>query len=109
MPTLRLHITPFARRQIKEVVQYYVTHASPAVATRFRDEFKAATQLLVNNPGAGSLRLAHLLSDFELRTWTLSRFPFRIFFKVDAQELRVIAVAHERRDITPSLLGQATK
>ena len=106
MVVLRSKITPFARTQVKAVSQYYALNASPIIASRFRDEFKAAIQLLANNPAIGSLRFSHLMADVELRTWSLHRFPFRIFYTAADGVLCVIAVEHERRDITAALLKQ---
>jgi toxin ParE1/3/4 len=106
---LHLEITPFAREQVKDVVRYYVKEASPAVAGRFRDEFRAACQLLLENPAVGSLRFAYLLPGAEIRTWSLHRFPFRLFYVEDSDSVRIIAVDHERRNVTPSLLEQAKR
>lgn len=101
---LRLEITPFARLQVKDVVRYYVKEASPAVAGRFRDEFREACKFLAENPGVGSLRFAYLLPEIEVRIWSLNRFPFRLFYILDSDVLRILAVDHERRNIRLSLL-----
>jgi toxin ParE1/3/4 len=101
---LSLEITPFAKSQVKDVARYYVKEASPAVAGRFRDEFRDACQLLANHPGAGSLRFAYLLPEVEIRTWSLHRFPFRVFYIEDGFVLRILAVDHERRNVTSSML-----
>ncbi|MEB0140298.1 MULTISPECIES: type II toxin-antitoxin system RelE/ParE family toxin [unclassified Undibacterium] len=102
---IRLEITPFARSQVKDVAHYYVKHASPAVAARFRD----ACRFLTEHPGAGSLRFACLLTGIALRTWSLQRFPFRLFYVLDGSVLRILAVDHARRDVTPSLLERAKR
>ena len=106
---LRLEITPFAKLQVKDVARYYVKEASPAVAGRFRDEFRDACRFLAENPGAGSLRFAYLLPDAEIRTWSLHRFPFRLFYVEDGDVLRIVAVDHERRNVTPSRLERAKR
>ena len=106
---IRLEITPFARSQVKDVAHYYVKHASPAVAARFRDAFRDACRFLTENPGAGSLRFAYLLTGIALRTWSLQRFPFRLFYVLDGSVLRILAVDHARRDVTPSLLERAKR
>jgi toxin ParE1/3/4 len=74
------------------------------VATRFRNEFRAACAILAEHPGIGSHRYAHLLEGAELRTWSLDRFPFLLFYIVKGDVLRVLAVEHERRNITRRLL-----
>jgi len=106
---LKLVISPFAKSQVKDVVQYYVTEASSEVAKRFRDDFAQSSQFLAENPGVGSLRFAHLLQEFELRTWSLHRFPFRIFYFTTPSTLNVIAVEHERRNVTASMLTRVKR
>ncbi len=106
---LRLEITPFAKAQVLDVVRYYVKEASPAVAGRFRDEFRAACRFVAQNPGVGSLRFAYLLPDAEIRTWSLTRFPFRLFYVEDGGTLRVLAVDHERRNVTQSRLERVKR
>jgi toxin ParE1/3/4 len=106
MAVLRCKITPFARGQIRDVVQYYAKNASPLVASRFREDLKASIQLLSSNPMIGSLRFAHLMQEMALRTWSLHRFPFRIFYTLGEGVLCVIAVEHESRTITPAMFKQ---
>ncbi|MGZ9709782.1 type II toxin-antitoxin system RelE/ParE family toxin [Glaciimonas sp. GNP009] len=106
---LRLEITPFAKLQVKDVTRYYVKEASPAIAGRFRDEFRDACRFLAENPDVVSLRFPYRLSEAEIRTWSLHRFPFRLFYIEDGDVLRVLAVDHERRNVTPSLLEQVKR
>jgi toxin ParE1/3/4 len=106
---LHLEITPFAKLQVKDVARYYVEKASSAVAGRFRDEFREACQLLAENPGVGSLRFAYLLPEMEIRTWSLHRFPFRLFYIEDDDALRVLVVDHERRNVTPAMLKRVKR
>ncbi|MEB0013188.1 type II toxin-antitoxin system RelE/ParE family toxin [Glaciimonas sp. Gout2] len=106
---IRLEITPFAQLEVKDVVRYYVKEASPAIPGRFRDEFRDACRFLAENPDVGSLRFAYLLSVAEIRTWSPHRFPFRLFYIEDGDVLRVLAVDHERRNVTPSLFEQVKR
>jgi len=50
-----------------------------------------------------------LLQEFELRTWSLLRFPFRIFHFSAPSTLNVIAVEHERRSVTASMLTRVKR
>ena len=97
---LRLAITPRAASDVKEAVCYYTKEASPAVARRFRDEFRDACSVLASNPGLGSRRFSHVFEFGAVRTWSLDRFPFRLFYMIDGDTLKVLAVDHERRNVT---------
>ncbi|MBV8667263.1 MAG: type II toxin-antitoxin system RelE/ParE family toxin [Burkholderiaceae bacterium] len=103
----RIEISPFAREQIREVVRYYATEASSIIASRFRDEFKSACRFIAENPDAGSLRFSYLLSEMGIRTWSLHRFPFRIFYTKHDRLVRILAVDHERRDVSHQTLKSA--
>jgi len=102
---LRLAITPRAASDVKEAVRYYTNEASPAVARRFRDEFRDACTVLASNPGIGSRRFAHVFEFGAVRTWSLDRFPFRLFYAVDGDTLKVLAVDHERRNVTSASIS----
>jgi toxin ParE1/3/4 len=47
---------------------------------------------------AGSVELK-LLAGNALRFWSLDRFPFLVFYRVQGDELQVLRILHERRDI----------
>jgi len=97
---LRVVIRPRAAADLEEATDYYNRVASPAVAARFIDEFIIARDLIAERPDIGSRRLAHLLPGASLRFWSFDRFPFRIFYLVDGDTLQIVAVDHERRNVT---------
>lgn len=98
---LRIFIQPEASAEVDAAANYYAQDASPALAERFIAEFEAACAILAERPGIGSLRFAHLLEGTELRTWSLTRFPFRLFYVVEGDTLNILGVEHERRNIAP--------
>lgn len=97
---LRVVIRPRAEFDLEEAIDYYHRVASPEVADRFINEFLAARDLLAERPGIGSRRFAHLLPGAILRFWSLDRFPFRLFYLVEGETLQIVAVDHERRNVT---------
>ena len=93
-------IRPRAAFDLEEATDYYSRVASPDVAERFIDEFRIARDLIAERPGIGSRRFAHLLPGAGLRFWSFDRFPFRIFYLVEDDTLQIVAVDHERRNVT---------
>ncbi len=65
----------------------------------FSQELEEALDLLLREPGLGLKRYAYLLDDSALRFWALDRFPFLVFYCVQADALQVLRILHERRDI----------
>ncbi|WP_051710967.1 type II toxin-antitoxin system RelE/ParE family toxin [Andreprevotia chitinilytica] len=98
---LHVFIQPEAAQGLEAAVDYYAQAASPALAERFLIEFETTCANLAERPGIGSLRFAHLLEGAELRTWSLTRFPFRLFYFVEGDTLNILGVEHERRNIAP--------
>ena len=97
---LRVVIRPQAAADLNEIIDYYVLHASPDTAERFIAEFREALHLLSERPNIGSRRFAHLLKGGALRVWSLDRFPFRIFYTIAEENLDILAIDHERRNLS---------
>ena len=88
---MKLVIVPAALAELRDVTAYYSTVANAALGRSFVDEFERAVNLVLSNPVLGSPFMAcH-------RQFSLRRFPYRIIYQLTADELRVIAVAHQRR------------
>lgn len=98
---LSIVIRPNAAADLEEAIDYYTLQAFPEVAERFVQEFENVCALLAERPGIGSRRFAHLMPG-GLRTWSLDRFPFRVFYLVEDGTLQIVAVDHERRDVSSS-------
>jgi len=99
---LQVVIQPDASAEIEAAVDYYAWKVSEALAEQFVTEFQAACAILARRPGMGSLRFAHLLEGRQLRTWSLRRFPYRLFYVVEADMLNIVGVEHQRRDTMPT-------
>ncbi|SFM04015.1 ParE toxin of type II toxin-antitoxin system, parDE [Rugamonas rubra] len=71
----------------------------------FLEQLSIALTLLREHPNVGSRRFAHLFPGIDLRTWSLDRFPFRIFYMIEGDTLHVLRVDHERRNVTTKTIG----
>ena len=86
-----LTLLPAALADLKAAVAYYVASASDDLAEALVDEFERAVDLLLKSP--------HLGSRFRgaVRRCPLRRFPYSVIYQCTAAELRVVALAHQRR------------
>lgn len=100
---LTLDIRPLASADLAEALAYYAS-LSPELPDAFLTQLDMALALLLDRPDVGSRRFTHLFPGIPLRTWSLDRFPFRIFYMVEGDTLHVLRVGHERRNITPDRL-----
>ena len=96
---LRVNVRSAAKADLAETLAYYAS-TSPSLADAFLDQFDSALTLLRENPRIGSRRFAHFYPHIDLRTWSLDRFPFRIFYILKGDTLHVLRVDHERRNVT---------
>lgn len=92
-----------AARDIEGAVDYYAVEAGEDVALRFISELDEAFGHLTNYPQSGTLRWSHELGIPELRSWSLQRFPYIVFYVDRPSALDVWRVLHARRDIPASL------
>ena len=94
-----------ALRDVEEAVDYYVAEASEQVALAFVDALDEAYAHLSRRPATGSVRYAHELELPGLRSWSLTRFPFLVFYVERADLIDVWRVLHAQRHI-PSWLQE---
>lgn len=92
-----------AERDIDEATDYYTDEAGEDVARGFIDALHAAYRAIREHPGTGSPRYADILGVSGLRSRTLGRFPFLVFYVEHDDHIEVRRVLHARRDIPASL------
>ena len=78
---------------------YYLTEASFDVAERFVDAYDEALWHICRFPDTGSRRYATSDADFELRLWTLNKFPYAVFYRERANDIEIIRVLHQASNI----------
>ncbi len=79
-----------------QAAAWYDAH-QPGLGSRLLDEVEQLLPVLGSRPGAFP-RLIDTLPELELRRALLPRFPFGVVFLQLSEEIRVVAVAHARRE-----------
>jgi toxin ParE1/3/4 len=88
---MNLVIVPAALAELQAAAAFYAIKANVDTARALVDEFERAVNLLLLNPHLGSrFRGAR-------RRYPLRRFPYSVIYQRTADELRVVALAHQRR------------
>lgn len=88
---MRLLIDPAALAELRDTTSFYIAQAGAALGGAFVDEFDRVTRLLLANPQLGAARRNGL------RQYSFRRFPYHVIYQISGDELRIIAVAHQRR------------
>lgn len=101
---LNLNVRSSAAADLAEVLAHYEA-AARGLPDAFLKQLEIALNLLREHPNIGSRRFSHLFPDIDLRTWSLDRFPFRVFYIVEGDTLHILRVDHERRNVTAATLA----
>lgn len=88
-----------ASRDIDEAIAYYLGEDAEDAALGFIDALEDAYKRLGRHPGIGSPRYSHELGITGLRSWTLKRHPYLIFYVDQEEHVDVWRVLHAERDI----------
>ncbi len=92
-----------AQNDIDDALRHYSDEGGAELALRFIDALEAAFTHLSSHPSSGSPRYASLLDLPGLRTWSLQRFPYLLFYVEIDGCIDVWRVLHDKRDIPSSL------
>lgn len=79
-----------AEREIDEAVDYY-SDVGGGLAEAFLAEIQRASDFLLEHPEAASL------VGRSVRRITVHRFPYSLLYSLHGEEIRILAVAHQRR------------
>jgi toxin ParE1/3/4 len=88
-----------ARRDVEDVLDYYVREAGARVALGFVDALERAYDAVARHPASGSPRYAHELNLPGLRSRVLRRYPYLIFYVEREVHVDVWRVLHAERDV----------
>ncbi|WEX79740.1 type II toxin-antitoxin system RelE/ParE family toxin (plasmid) [Sinorhizobium numidicum] len=88
-----------ARSDVEAAVDYYAREAGAEVALGFIDALQAAYDLIARHPESGALRYAYELGLPDLRSMSLKRYPYLVFYRDQTEHVDVWRVLHARRDI----------
>jgi toxin ParE1/3/4 len=79
-----------AHAELLEAIQHY-KGISPGLAALFVENVNADLQLIYDNPEAFQR------VDLDLRQLPLGKFPYSLFYALEHNIIRVVAVAHHKR------------
>jgi plasmid stabilization system protein ParE len=88
---MKVSIAADAERELIEGARYYAKQANVDLGLAFVAEFERSVEVLRTHPELGA-RWRH-----ESRRMPLRRFPYSIIYLLQPDELRILAVAHQRR------------
>ncbi|MDK1376427.1 MULTISPECIES: type II toxin-antitoxin system RelE/ParE family toxin [unclassified Sinorhizobium] len=88
-----------ARSDVAAAVDYYAREAGTEIALGFIDALQSAYDLIANHPESGSLRYAYELGLPDLRSVSLNRYPYLVFYRDQTDYVDVWRVLHAKRDI----------
>lgn len=88
---MKVSLTPDAEYELIEGALYYARQANAELGQAFISEFERSAELLVEHPKFGAVWRG------TVRRLPLRRFPYSIVYELRADEVRVLAVAHQRR------------
>ncbi len=87
-PTITIHEA--AEAEINEAADFYDIE-SPGLGTVFIDEIQRAIENMINHPEA------YQLIRGRVRRTLLNKFPYSLIYSVRTNEIRILAVAHQKR------------
>lgn len=88
---MKVSVLPAASDELRETAKFYSERADQALGMAFIAEFDRALNLLSHNPELGAIWRG------TARRFPLRRFPYNLVYQIKPDELRVIALAHQRR------------
>ncbi len=88
---MKLVIVPAALAELHDAAAFYAATANVELGLAFVDEFERAVNIVLANPKIG------VVFRGPRRRYLLRRFPYSVIYQPTVEELRIIAVAHQRR------------
>lgn len=88
---MKLVIVPAALAELQDAAAYYATQVNVDLARAFVDEFERVARLVSSSPQLGAVFRGNQ------RRYFLRRFPYSVIYQVARNELRVLAIAHQKR------------
>ncbi len=87
---MRLIYHPEAREELKAAATFYANRL-PGLGSDFLDEFERSVTYILEAPAR------FRCMDRDVRIYSLKRFPYAIYFRVEAQVVRILAIKHHRQ------------
>ncbi|NVD99082.1 type II toxin-antitoxin system RelE/ParE family toxin [Massilia sp. MB5] len=91
---MKLVIVPAALAELRDAAAYYTDQGNAGLGHAFVTEFERVVNLIFVSPQLGAIFRG------TRRRYFLRRFPYSVIYEVTHDELRVLALAHQRRRLT---------
>ena len=88
---MKVSIAAEAERELTESARYYAQQANIELGLAFITEFERSVDVLRLHPELGARWRS------ESRRMPLRRFPYSIIYSLSNDEIRILAIAHQRR------------
>ena len=88
-----------ASLDVDQIIEYYLFEAHEKTALGFVDALENGIKHIGRHPKTGSTLYAHELNWPGLKSWSLTRYPYFIFYIEQTEFIDVIRVLHDQRDI----------
>ena len=88
---MNLVVVPLALGELHDAAAFYTESANVELGLAFVAEFERSVNAILANPTLGAVFRG------TRRRVLLRRFPYSVIYQLTLEELRVIAVAHNRR------------
>jgi plasmid stabilization system protein ParE len=88
---VKISLSVQAELELVEGAAYYAREANADIANEFVSEFERSAKLLADFPKLGATWRGRI------RRLPLRRFPYSIVYCLSDSEVRILAVAHQRR------------
>lgn len=104
-PRFEVLWSEIAIRDLEQIVDYIIGHDAPIAARRLFDRIVEHSEALRTLPSRG--RVIPELARFEVENYReLIIAPFRLMYRIDADQVLVLGVFDGRRDLEDVLLGR---
>lgn len=87
---MKLLFSKFAVRELRDAINYYELQL-PGLGSSFIEEIKSASKKIKAHPTAWSVERGNI------RKYILLRFPYKLLYSIENDEIIVLAVAHQHR------------
>jgi plasmid stabilization system protein ParE len=88
--TLRVVFQELAVVELNEAAAFY-GRARPGLGVAFLDAVEIAVNAVASHPLGGRA------IEGDVRLWLVRRFPYRVFYRVCDDHVRVLAIGHQKR------------
>lgn len=88
---MKVSLSVHAELELVEGAAYYASEANAEIANAFISEFDRSAKLLGEYPQLGTIWRGRI------RRLPLRRFPYSIVYALSPSEVRILAIAHQRR------------